>query len=44
MNTYEEGFSFYLKYTKEKEILAKELISLFRKLKVNSVLDIGADI
>ena len=42
MNTYEEGFSFYLKYTKEKEILAKELISLFRKLKVNSVLDIGA--
>ena len=42
MDTYEEDFSFYLKNTNEKQVLAKEIITLFDELKVKSVLDIGA--
>lgn len=39
---YEEDFSLYLKFTNEKEILSKEILNLFKKFKVKSVLDIGA--
>ncbi|MCX6751108.1 MAG: methyltransferase domain-containing protein [Candidatus Pacearchaeota archaeon] len=42
MTNYEEDFSFYLKFTNEKRVLAQEIINLFKKLKVKSVLDIGA--
>jgi SAM-dependent methyltransferase len=42
MDIYEEDFSFYLKITNEKSVLAREIITLFDRLKVKSVLDIGA--
>jgi ubiquinone/menaquinone biosynthesis C-methylase UbiE len=42
MNNYEEDFPFYLKFTDEKHILSQEILKLFKKFKVKSVLDIGA--
>jgi len=42
MDSYEEGFSSYLRIANEKQVLAQEIIVLFEKLRVKSVLDIGA--
>jgi SAM-dependent methyltransferase len=42
MDIYEEDFSSYLKIANEKPVLAQEIIALFERLKVKSVLDIGA--
>jgi SAM-dependent methyltransferase len=42
MDIYEEDFSSYLKIANEKPVLAQEIIKLFDKLKVKSVLDVGA--
>jgi SAM-dependent methyltransferase len=42
MNTYEQDFPFYLKYTNEKKILSKEILNLFNRFNVKSVLDLGA--
>jgi len=42
MGIYEEDFSSYLKIANEKPVLAQEIITLFDKLNVKSVLDIGA--
>jgi len=42
MDNYEEDFPFYLRFTNEKQILSQEIVSLFNKFNVKSVLDIGA--
>ncbi|MFH1325644.1 MAG: class I SAM-dependent methyltransferase [archaeon] len=42
MDLYESDFQFYLRHTNEKEILRKEITKIIRKLKIDSVLDVGA--
>ncbi len=39
---YEKDFEFFLAHTNEKEILKNEILNLFKKYNIESVLDIGA--
>ncbi len=42
MELYESDFQTFLKYTNEKKILRDEIIKIIKKLKIKSILDVGA--